>query len=456
MGNLIRAGLAAFIVLAGPAPAAEAPRIAMESYPLANGMRIILAPDHAVPVTTLSIIYDVGGRHEHPGRSGFAHLFEHLMFVGSAHVPKGDFDRLLESYGGDNNAETHQDYTIYYEEMPSNALPIALWLEADRLSALKITKETRENQISVVKEEKRIRIDNEPYGSALNDEISARSFKNWQNSHSSMGSFKDLEAVSSKDVRNFFNDYYAPSNAVLAVVGDFEPAQVMAWIQGYFGWIPNRGKVVPVDTKEPAGFSFSSSTLNDVHANLPAVILTWKGLPQRRASPDFYALALLSQILFNGKSSRLYLSLVKDKQVAVSVDGGLGFPEADFSDFKAPWLFTAFVIYKEGKTAAQIQSLIEEAVSDIARNGVSQEELDRIKTKFRSNWIRSSQTALGRAQTLLKAALLDGDPEIVNGELDRYMAVKAAEVQDAAAKYFQRDRQMLLDVKPGAKPMPMP
>ncbi|MBI3549612.1 MAG: insulinase family protein [Elusimicrobia bacterium] len=426
------------------------PRIKTESYSLPNGMRVVLAPDRTVPVATVSMIVNVGSRSERPGRSGFAHLFEHLMFEGSQNVPRGMFDKLLESYGGDNNASTHKDFTHYYENVPSNALPVALWLDADRLNALAITDEARENQISVVKEEKRLRIDNEPYGPALYDEISARSYKNWQNAHSTMGSFEELEAASREDVQEFFNANYAPSNVILGVVGDFEPEEIKPRIETLFGRIPNRGKPAPVDTREPDGaFTFVKGSISDAHANLPAAGIAWRGMPER-GTRDFYALSLLGSVLFGGKSSRLYLRLVKDSQTAISVDGGLGFPETDYSEFKAPGIFGAFVVYKSGRTAEDILRLMEAGIGEIAADGVGDAELARIKTKFRSDWIRSQETALGRAGMILRAALLDGDAKAADADLERYLACTSADIRAAAAKYLTRERAMLLEILPEA------
>lgn len=441
-------GWAVLAVLAAQGTSAPpAPQISFETYSLPNGLRVILSPDRTVPVAAVSSIFDVGSRQERKGRSGFAHLFEHLMFGGSRNAPKGVYDRLLESYGGDNNASTHKDFTLYYEIVPSNALPIPLWLDADRLSSLAITQEALENQISVVKEEKRMRVDNEPYGPLLYEEVAKRSYRNWQNSHSVIGSFADLEAGSLQDVKDFFDTYYAPSNGILALVGDFDPAQAKEWLESYFGWIPNRAAPGPLDTSEPDVASQTKVELTDAHANLPALVLAWRKMPERRTAPDFYALTLLGNLLFQGKGSRLYRSLVKEKQVAVQAEGGLGFPESDFWEFKAPGLFGCFVIYKEGRTAQEVRELIEQGIGEVAKNGVPDKELARVKTKFRSDWIRSQQTVLGRAKMLLRAALLDGDPGAANGELERYMAVKSSEVQSAAQKYLAPEQLMILDVK---------
>lgn len=425
------------------------PKIPFEEFSLPNGMRVILSKDSSVPVAALSIIFNVGGRQEVRGRSGFAHLFEHMMFEGSKHAPKGSFDRILETYGGDNNASTHEDFTLYYEVVPSNALPIALWLDADRVSALSVTQESMTNQIEVVKEEKRMRVDNEPYGPLLYVEMASHTFVNWQNAHPVIGSHEDLTAAGLPDVKEFFNAYYAPQNAIMAVVGDVDLARTRRWIEDYFGWIANKGEIPRVDTTEPPPAGMKLVRLSDAQAKLPALGVTWKGMPQR-GSDDYYALSLLGQILFSGKSSRLYQGLVKISKTAVSVDGGLGFPISDVSEYKAPGSFGGFIIYKADQDVSKIKKLLALPITQIARKGVHPRELARVKTKFRSDWMLAQQTGLGRAQKLLVAALLDGDPKQAN-TLDRFMAVTSEDIQRVAGGYLRDDAATFFEVSPGGK-----
>ena len=426
------------------APALAAPKI--ETFTLPNGLRVVLAPDPAVPVVTMSMIFDVGGRQEQPGRSGFAHLFEHLMFEGSRNAPKGTFDRVLETYGGDNNASTHEDFTFYYEVLPSNALPIALWLDADRLSALAVSEESMRNQVSVVAEEKRQSVDNQPYAPLLYIEIASRTFQNWTNAHPTIGTFADLDAATLKDVKDFFNAYYSPSNAWLAVVGDVDPAEARRDIERYFSWIPNLGAPKPVDSAEPDQTSARRFPLEDAHATLPALAVAWSGMPRRRAQPDFYALGLLGRALFTGKSSRLYQALVKESQVAISVDGGVGFPVSDWEEYKHPGLFGAFVVHKATATGESVRSRIVAEIAKIASEGLGASELERVKTKLRSDYIVGGQTTLGRAKRYLQAALLDGKPEAAEGELARYLDVTGEQIQKAAARYLVDERSNTFEV----------
>ena len=382
------------------------------------------------------MIFNAGGRNEVRGRSGFAHLFEHMMFEGSKHVPKGGFDRILESYGGDNNASTHSDFTFYYEVVPAHALPVAAWLDADRVSALNVSSEALHTQIEVVKEEKRMRVDNEPYGPLLDAEISSHVFSNWQNSHPVIGSFEDLDAASLKDVKEFFDAYYAPNNAIRAVDGDFEPAAAKALITEYFGWIPNKGEVPAVSLEEPAPAQGRWVKVQDPHAKLPALAFAWKAMPERR-SPDYYALTLLGKALFEGKSALLFQELVKKRRSAVSVSGGLGFPTTDWEEFKAPGLFGGFIIHKAGRSAVSVRDELLKTIRKAGAAGIDARELRRVKTKFRSDWILAQQTSLGRAGKLLQAALLDGSPAAANSELDRFMAVGPEDVRRAAARYLK-------------------
>ena len=439
------------LALAVPALGAQAPRIDFSTFTLANGLRVVVSRDASVPVAALTMIVDVGGRHEAKGRSGFAHLFEHMMFEGSKHVPKGGFDRILESYGGDNNASTHEDFTFYYEEVPSNALPVAIWLDADRVGALSVTPESVKNQIEVVKEEKRMRVDNEPYGQLLYVDMAERTFSNWQNAHPTIGSFADLDAASLKDVRAFFEAYYSPDNIIMGVVGDVEPAEVRARLEEYFGPIRAKRRPPAPDLSEPGPAGERRVTLVDAHANLPALGVTWKDAPTR-GTEDYYALTLLGRALFSGKSARLYQRLVKEAKAAVSVEGGLGFPIAEWAEYKAPGAFGGYAVHKRERPAAEVKALILEELARIAKDGLPAADLERVKTKFRSDWVRARETRLGRAEALLYAALLDGGPEAANRGLDRFLAVTPAQIRDAAARRLVPAAATWFEVAAGGAP----
>lgn len=436
------------------ADAAPSRPIAYSQVRLSNGMRLILAPDRSVPVVTFSLMIPVGSRQEAPGRSGFAHLFEHLMFEGSKHVKKGGFDRILESQGAENNASVHMDFTNFYETLPSNALPVAFWLEADRLSALDVSKKNMLNQISVVKEEKRQNVLNEAYGRLIWVEIASRTFASWANAHDSYGTFEDLDAADLSDVRAFFRDHYAPSNLTAAVVGDFDPAEARTLAERYFAWIPNRGTPPAVDASEAPQRVRRVFGIKDEHAKVPGVAMIWSGMPDR-GSRAYRALTLLGKILFEGKSARLYQSLVKDKQVATSIDepytGGLGFPVTDWEEYREPGLFGGFILYKEKYGPLAIERLVFSEIARIAREGVRPDELERVKSKFRSEWIVGRQTTLGRAWALLLAAVLDGDPSAANSGLEEFMAVTPEDVRAAAAAHLRPEVSNVFRLSPSPK-----
>src|SRR5579863_4876329 len=275
--------------------------IPIESYKLNNGLRVVLSKDSAVPVVTVYLIYDVGARSEEKGRTGFAHLFEHMMFEGSANAPKGMHFATVESNGGTLNGSTHPDFTDYYDVLPSNKLATALWLESDRMRSLSINEENLKNQKEAVKQERRLSFDNQPYATAIVDVWPTVMYRNWQSSHSLIGSFEDLNASSVEDVAKFFKTYYAPNNAALVIVGDIQTADARKLIETYFGDIPSQPQPKRPDLAEPPGFQASTKVQKDPLAKVPGVVLGYPG-PKRR-SPDYYALHMIDAILTGGDSS---------------------------------------------------------------------------------------------------------------------------------------------------------
>ncbi|HET9784108.1 MAG TPA: pitrilysin family protein [Terriglobales bacterium] len=447
---LLAAALAGAAMAQAPPPEAQLklPQMQFTEFKLANGLRVVLSVDHTLPVVTESMTFDVGAREEHKGRSGFAHLFEHLMFEGSAHAPKGTFEKLIEGYGGNFNANTHEDYTFYYTTVPSNVLETVMWLDADRMSALNVTAAALKNQISVVKEEKRLRVDNAPYGALVYSGIQEQAFSNWQNSHPVIGSFADLDAATLQDVMEFFHQYYAPDNCVLTIVGDFDAVKTKAMVEHYFGWIPDRSKITPVDTKEPEQTAPRRMTLPDPQAKLPAITMSWHG--PERDSQDFYALNMLGELLFDGDSSRMYQALVKNNPLALEVEGGLGFPTGDYSDYRAPGMFSSLVIFKPNATDEEVEKLVMQQIHEVEANGVPAAEMQRLRTKFSSDWIQSEQTTLSRAQLLGLATMFDGSPEKANTELEKFLAVTPEEMAAVARKYLTSAKVNVIVDQPGA------
>jgi zinc protease len=418
-----------------------------KSLKLGNGLRVVLSKDNLAPVVSIAVYYDVGSRNELKGRSGFAHLFEHMMFQGSENVPKAGHFKYVENNGGDLNGSTHDDYTNYYELLPSSQLELALWLESDRMRSLKITAENLKNQQEAVKEEKRLSIDNQPYSAAYTT-LDEMVYSNWANAHPTMGSMKDLDAASLTEVRAFFDTYYAPNNAVLSIAGDIDYDEAEALVRKYFSTIP-RHKDPPVpDLAEPRAVARARFSVTDSHAKVPALAMEWK-IPGMR-SPDRYAISLLKSILLDGKGSRLHLKLVKEKAVCLEVQGSLDLT-------RGPSDISMLLVHKANISPRIVQSIVESEIAKIMREGVRTEELTRAKNQYRlSRFVGDSeadqysglQTAEGRALALAEFTLFDGDPSLINTDLDRYLSVSADQVRDAAIKYLGTVNRSVLYIRP--------
>ncbi|MDD5656115.1 MAG: pitrilysin family protein [Elusimicrobia bacterium] len=448
MRAAVLAAAFALLVLRPPAVlGAQAPGAELEEFTLANGLRVVVSSDASDPMAALAVAYGVGPRQEEPGRSGFAHLFEHLMFEGSRNVPRGDFDRVLESYGGEDNAATHEDLALYYERFPAHVLPAALWLEADRMGGPILDERRVRAQIEELKEERRLGLDEKPYGRLVDEEISSRTFSNRRNARPPLGSWADLDAAKLQDLQAFFDERYAPANAVLVVAGGVDPARVKSAVSELFSTLPARAKPAAPDLEEPPPGPGGRFEVKDARARLPALALSWKDMPPR-GSPDFYALGLLSRALAAGRTSRLYRRLVKESGAAVEVAGGLGFPVHDAADYQAPALWSFFVIHKAGRKPDEVRAMVLEEIARVAAGGLCAEELARVKNKLRCDRLAEQQTALGRARRLALAVLLDGDPGRAN-DVDRYLAVTPADVQAAAAKYLKPDLANTFELVPG-------
>jgi predicted Zn-dependent peptidase len=416
---------------------------------LDNGLRVVLSEDHSAPVVAVAVYYDVGSRNEAKRRSGFAHLFEHMMFQGSENVGKAEHFQHVENNGGVLNGSTHADYTNYYQFLPSNRLELALWLESDRMRSLKITPANLKNQQEAVKEEKRLSIDNQAYWPALL-KLDEMIYHNWANAHSTIGSMEDLDAASILDVRKFFATYYAPNNAVLVIAGDFDPASAESLVRKYFGSIPRQKAPPAVDVSEPSGVAQQKAAVDDTHAQMPAIAAAWK-IPERR-SPDFYPLALLKSILLDGDSARLYQRLVKEKSASLEVQGYL-------DARRGPGSVALLTIHKPDVKAEQVERLIEEEIESIKEKGVTADELTKVKNQYRlgrftgggdGGEYESLQTALGRAMALAEFTMFDGDPSLVNTEIGRYLAVTAEQVRAAARKYLRADNRAIIYIQPAA------
>jgi zinc protease len=420
--------------------------IPIEKYQLKNGLGVILSRDNTVPVVTVYMIYNVGARSEEKGRTGFAHLFEHMMFQGSANAPKGVHFATVESNGGTLNGSTHPDFTDYFEVLPSNKLATALWLESDRMRNLSINEENLKNQKEAVKQERRLSFDNQPYATAIVDVWPQLMFQNWQNSHSLIGSFEDLNAASVEDVTKFFKTYYAPNNAVLVLVGDIQPDDAKKLVETYFGDIPSQPQPKHPDMTEPADFKARTQVQKDALAQVPGVIMGYPG-PKRR-SPDYYAINMVDAVLTMGDSARLRQELVKGKKSVIQYESNLGWPFAGPLDYRDPGAWAIFLLYNPAFQPQQIVTQVQAEIAKLQTTPVGAEELERVKAQLRASRVREMQSTLSRAQALGQYAITDGDPALINTELDALLAVTPAQIQAAAKKYLVADRRAVLEIQP--------
>ena len=409
---------------------------------LDNGLRLVLSPERSIPTVAIAVFYDVGSRNEVRGRSGFAHLFEHMMFQGSDNVGKGEHFTLILNRGGSMNGTTSHDRTNYFETLPSNELGLGLWLEADRMRSLAITQENFENQRQVVMEERRQSYDNQPYAPAFL-RINELAYGNyWPYAHSTIGDMQDLQKAPLQAVRAFWKQYYGPANAVLAIAGDFDPEQAFALVKHYFGTIDDRSKPRPVPSEIKPQTSERSDTLIDANAELPAFHLAWHVPPARHE--DHYALEILASVLGDGESSRLYQLLVKDKELLQEIYLGT-------DDRRGPDLFSVWAVVSRQGSAAKAKELIFQSLEDVAEKGISARELERAKNQIRSRVVFGLQSSLHRASKLAEYELFFGDANIIRDELERYLSVSEADVRRVAGAYFPATNRTVLDVVPAPK-----
>lgn len=416
------------------------PPVNLEQFTLENGLRVILNRDDAVPVVAVAVYYDVGSRNEKEGRTGFAHLFEHMMFQGSENVGKAEHFQYVFNSGGTMNGTTSTERTNYYETLPANQLPLALWLESDRMRSLKVTEENLENQRQAVQEEKRLNYDNRPYGEVFNL-LNEMVYKNFANSHSTIGSMADLDAATVEDVREFFRIYYAPNNAVLVVSGAFEPEIARELIQKYFGSIPSQPKPREIDVNEPIEIAKHYKKYEDKLAPLPAFLMGWK-IPARR-TPENDALSLAGKLLFEGESSRLYQKLVKGEEVIIQLFGIR-------DERRGPSGMVIGAIPKPDQDISKIRDSIMFEIKDLAENGPTAEEMTKLRNQLFNDEVRSRQSSLSRARQIAEFALYDGDPNLINIELEKLLKITPVQIRNAVNEFLNTDNRALLDIVPTA------
>jgi zinc protease len=420
---------------------AEALRLPFETYTLSNGLTVILSNDRTTPTVAVNVWYKVGSKHEAVGRTGFAHLFEHVMFTGSGHVPYGLHDKLTEGVGGGNNGTTNNDRTTYYETVPSNYLETALWLEADRmcflLESLDLAKLNAQRDI--VKNERRQGVDNQPYGRA--GEILARATypATHPYSWSVIGSMDDLSAASEEDVKSFFRLYYAPNNAYLAIVGDFDPAQARSWVAKYFGDIP-RGKPIARPKVAPVVLAAEKRLVYEDRVQVPRLYIQWPTVGETHE--DRFALEVLGSILTGARTARLTKALVYDEQAAASVSAGQGTNE-DVGEFGLT------ITPRPGHTLTALEAAADAIIERLKSEGPTAEEIQKAVAGEELDFVQSLESNLGKAFRLTDGAGYHGDPGAFRADYEKTLSVSADDVKQVARKYLTRGRVVLSVVPAG-------
>lgn len=438
------------IVRCSPKPEVETQTgfsIPVEYYKLKNGLRVVLSPDPSVPTAIIAVYYNIGFRIEPKDRTGFAHLFEHMMFQGSANLPKGEYDKLVQNSGGVNNGSTRFDFTNYYSIVASHRVETMLWAEADRMKGLAITQENLTNQQGVVKNEVKVNVLNQPYGGFPWLDMPQYANENWFNAHNFYGDLTDLDAAKLEDVDAFFKTFYAPNNAVISVVGDFDVREVKSWIEKYFGVIPASDLPPQPDITEPKQETEKRFVKDDPLATKPALAIAYK-IPERN-TPEYYAMGLIDQLLVQGQNSNLHQRLVKEKGYTSAVSGGINYLGNMFN-YKGPMLWMADLIHDNTMPADSIVNQIDQVIAHTAQN-ISQQDLDLALVKLRSGLYDTFASNFGRADLLASFALFDDDPARINTLEAEFRKVTPELVQKTITQYLQPANRTVLTINPKAK-----
>nr|MBA3672819.1 insulinase family protein [Gemmatimonadaceae bacterium] len=432
------------------ARAQAAGRIALDTFSLANGLKVVLAPDRSTQVVAVNVWYNVGSRNEVPGRTGFAHLFEHMMFQGSENVPKGTHMSLVEQAGGSLNGSTQDDRTNYYEVLPSNRLNLGLWLEADRMRSLAVTSTNFENQRETVKEERRLRVDNQPYTGAFLKGVTAPFDPTscFAYGHELIGSMTDLNSAKTEDVQAFFKLYYAPNNATLTVVGDFDPADARRMVQQYFAAIPRGQQPPAVACTAAFNAGQKREQVTDSKATLPAILHIY--LVPEYSNQDHAALELLSTILGGGASSRMNRAIAREAKAALGMQVGLDVT----GPHRGPSTFAVLGIANQGVSPDSLDRLITREITKVATDGVTDEELAKARNSKRAEEIFGMQQALNVAEEIQTASLYLGNPHAVNTDVERYLKVTRDDIRRVAQQYLRAENSTVILIKPPEGPRP--
>ncbi|PAP75142.1 M16 family metallopeptidase [Rubrivirga marina] len=414
---------------------------------LANGLKVVISEDPSAPTAVVAVYYNIGFRIEPRDRTGFAHLFEHMMFQGSEHLGKNEFIGLVQRNGGVLNGSTRFDFTNYFEIVPANTLETMLWAEADRMRGLQVTQENLTNQQGVVSNEVRVNVINQPYGGFPWLDLPQEANENWYNAHNFYGELSDLEAATLDDVQDFFDTYYAPNNAVVVVVGDVDPDQTMGWIEQYFGGI-ERADVPPIpDLREPPQTEEKRASKVDSLATRPALAFAYHMPP--RNSEAYYAMGLIQQILLEGDDSRLHQSLVTENGVTSDVSGGINWPLGNMYNYNGPMLWSAWLVHDPETAPDSILALIDAEVEQLREEAVAPDVLERAKVKLRSDLYDTigGTYGFGRADLLASFALFDDDPARINTLVDRFERVTPGLIRRTAREWLRPENRTVITLE---------
>jgi zinc protease len=412
--------------------------VTFKEFKLNNGLRIILAEDHSAPTYSICVTYNVGSRDERPGRTGFAHLFEHMLFQGSENVGKGEHFILVQNNGGSANGTTNPDRTNYFETLPANQLELGIFLEADHMRALNITQPNLDNQRQTVQEERRQNIDNRPYG-RTHEAVIATAYANFAYQHSVMGSMEDLNAATVQDAADFFRIYYAPNNAVLSLVGDFQMDVALSLIKKYFESIPAQPPPPIPDVAEPEQKTERRKVIEDAFAQAPRLDIVYK-VPTGN-TPDWYALSVLGQVLSGGVSSRLYQKLIKDKEVALSVSAG---PD----ERRGPSLFWFSITARPGSDLAALEKMVYEDIERLQNEQIADWELSKVQMQLRRQRAQQHYSTRTRANAFGHYAVYYNDPQLINSVQQKYSQVSKSDLQRVARTYLKETQRTVVTTVP--------
>jgi predicted Zn-dependent peptidase len=426
-------------------------QVPVDYFTLDNGLKVVLSPDKTAPVVTIAAYYNIGFRNEPRNRTGFAHLFEHMMFQGSQNLGKMEFIQVVQKNGGVLNGSTRFDFTNYFEIVPAHKLETMLWAEADRMRGLNITQENLTNQQGVVKNEVKVNVLNQPYGGFPWLDMPQYANKNWHNAHNFYGDLKDLDAATLEDVQSFFKTFYAPNNAALVVVGDFNPAEAKTWIKKYFDNIPSSTLPPKVDLTEPRQEKEQRFSKDDKLATKPALAFAYH-MPDKN-TPEYYAMGLLDQILLQGNDSRLYQALVQERGYTGSVTGGINSGLGNMFNYNGPMLWDGSLVYDKNVSTDSVIAVLDREIQRLDREGVSQELLDLAIVKMRSDlYDQISQTfGFGKADLLASFALFENDPKRINQLESEFRKVTPELMQKTLREYLRPTNRTILTINPLAK-----